>query len=221
MKAVNGLLRWIGLLIPRKTSTQIDHLKWDCGSQEVLGVNEVPAWRDWTDRKTTPDQARIEEFLKTQNLTGKRLLHVGVGNSELARSFCPMCERVDGITIQRQELERGRAMEIPNYRVLLMNKFSSRLSRTLSETYDYIVDNNPTSYTCCRKHFFTMLKNYKAVLKPGGMVLTDKVGLAWTCQFSDEAWGISIEDWFAIGACVSLKGKRIDDHVVGLKKSKM
>lgn len=54
--------------------------------------------------------------------------------------------------------------------------------------YDWIVDNNPTSYACCRRHARLFLDRCAAALAPGGRFVSDRQGLRY-------AWG----DGFGLG----------------------
>jgi len=52
--------------------------QWKCGDSSGRGVVEVPEWQDWSQRATTSDQNRMENFIDAQKLDGKSVLHVGV-----------------------------------------------------------------------------------------------------------------------------------------------
>src|SRR4029453_6760069 len=58
-----------------------------CGHREQPGVTQISEALDWSHQATTPDQAYIEAVLTTLAVTGSSLLHVGVGNSQLAQRF--------------------------------------------------------------------------------------------------------------------------------------
>jgi hypothetical protein len=61
------------------------------------------------------------------------------------------------------------------YRVLLHSKYDRNALQ--SETFDFIVDNNPATFACCLSHFAAMLELYAAVLAEDGRAVTDIVGL--------------------------------------------
>jgi len=201
-----------------RTETHIDLIKWDCGKTTDLGIDEVPEWQDFSERDATVDQMRIEEVLLSKNLGGKELLHIGVGNSQFAKNLHSKVKVIDGITIQLGELNKGNECKIENYRVQLLNKFSDKFVTQLNNSYDFIIDNNPTSFSCCRKHFFQMLENYYRCLKPGGIILTDKLGLNWVTTLNDKAWRLTIDDWFKIGEKLNLKMINYTSYVIGLQK---
>jgi hypothetical protein len=152
-----------------------------CGNDLDPGIGlDDPYLVDFSTRPSTPDQLRIEDELDRASLAGKNLLHVGVGNSALAIRFAARLNRVDGVTVCPQELERARSMEIANYRVWLVSKFSPRLREVLSQRYDFIVDNNLNGFACCQHHFWFMLASYWMFLRPNGRILTDQRGMDWT-----------------------------------------
>ena len=217
MKKFNDALLW--LKSPHKTSTSVDRFRWNCANDSNPGIDEVPEWQDWSERGSTPDQKRIEAFLNSQVLSEKTLLHVGVGSSQLALNFHLRLSAIDGITIQEAELKKARELNIPNYRVFLLNKFSPEIPAILGRTYDFVVDNNPSSFSCCRKHFFIMLRNYSSLLNDNGLILTDKMGLGWSTQPNDPRWGLSRQDWFKIGARFGFRPAQFTDWVLGLEKT--
>ncbi len=198
------------------TSTPVDGIRWDCGDEVDPGNDEVSEWRDWSERESTEDQQRIERFLKTLRLDGTRFLHVGIGNSAFARTFCAAAALVDGITIQPGEIER--AARLPGYRTFLVNKFAMDLPAVLPRRYDFIIDNNPSSYACCRKHFLTMMSSYTRLLAPEGSILTDLHGLWWVSTGNDVRWRLSPKTWFQIGSLFDLEGITHDETVLGLRR---
>ncbi len=200
------------------SATRLDTLPIWCGSRESSGVDETPDWRDWTDQETTPDQLRIEDVLEGEQISGKAILHVGIGNSSLAQRFHQTARVIDGITIQEQELSHARDLDLRNYRPMLGNRYSPSLLLRLKCRYDYIVDNNPTTFCCCRTHLSTMLASYSSALKTDGVILTDKVGLHWTSEPNDPRWRVSEGEWRALGRAFGLDAVRYTDFVIGLRK---
>jgi hypothetical protein len=150
--------------------------KEDCG-REQPGVAANPEAIDWTRQETTPDQVRIEAVLDTIVLADQQLLHVGVGNSKLARQFAGRVRGIDGVTIHQNEKTCADSLAIANYTVYLINKYSPGANSVLPHTYDYIIDNNLASFACCKKHFFVMIKNYRSVLRSRGRILTCQIGM--------------------------------------------
>ena len=140
----------------------------------------MPEWQDWSNRPSTLDQLRIEQYLSTLDLSRRTVLHVGIGNSEFAEKICEFAASVDGITIQPAEVAKAQTFNLRNYRAFLLNKFSPDLCQVLGTRYDYIVEVNPTGFTCCRYHFFRMMQSYRDLLQAGGSLLTDRIGLKFT-----------------------------------------
>jgi hypothetical protein len=170
---------------------------------------------DFSRRDTTKDQARIEAVLETMDLAGKRLLHVGVGNSRLAERFAPRVARIDGLTIAPAEKARGDALALDNYRVDLANKYSRTLR--LRRRYDFIIDNNLASFACCRYHFYLMLDTYLAALRPGGLILTHQRGMDWT--FADPRWRLSYRDLAGLEAKLPVRVFRLTEAVYAIGKA--
>lgn len=191
----------------------------DCGRAADPGVDEVTEWQDFSGRETTNDQLRIEEVVAAERLgAGSALLHVGVGNSGLAERLHGQFRLIAGITIQKGEAARAQALGLAGYQVMLANKYSPDLCRTVAGPFAVIVDNNPTSFCCCRSHLVAMMQNYAELLAPGGVLLTDRKGLRWTTQPNDTGWGLALAEWDKIGAAFGLAPVRYTDFVTGLRK---
>lgn len=194
-------------------------LSGDCGRVEQPGVDEVEEWQDFSGRETTNDQLRIEDVIAAHKLgLNGSALHVGMGNSGFAQRFSCHFVKITGITIQQGEVRHARELELPGYEVVLANKYSPVLLRVIHGPFDVIVDNNPTSFCCCRRHLLAMMQNYVSLLAPGGVVLTDRKGLRWTTQPNDPAWGVSLAEWTKIGAIFSLVPVTYTESVPGLRK---
>lgn len=135
----------------------------------------------WTTRKTTADLSLIQDFLLHQS-TALRLLQIGIGNSSLFRVLRDRRAEVVGITVVADEIAFARATFPEDvggrYQLHLVNKYARDLVR-LGAGFDYIVDNDLSSYACCRHHFHEMLDAYRQMLKPGGAVLVGLKGLGY------------------------------------------
>ena len=152
-----------------------------CGNFNEPGLAvDFDLYNDYSQHETSQDQARIEAVMQQQAATGSTILHVGIGNSELAKTFYAAGHRIDGVTVNQQELDHAQTLNLPRYRVLLTNKYHRKFTQYFdSNTYDYVVDNNPASFACCQYHFYCMIENYLTCLKPGGQILTDQRGMDW------------------------------------------
>ena len=191
----------------------------DCGRKEIPGIDEVPEWQDFSERETTNDQLRIEEVIVSSGIgLGGALLHIGIGNSGLAQRLGAKFNRITGITIQQGEIEKALGFGLPNYTVSFDNKHVEGLAKRLDGPFDVIVDNNPTTFCCCRAHLIAMMENFNALLAPGGMLLTDRKGLRWTTQPNDPQWGFRPVEWVALGALCGLQAVSCTDFVIGLRR---
>ena len=145
------------------------------------GIDDLQA-TDFSAQPDKPGPARDRGVpgRATQRFDARsRILHVGVGNSSLALRFHDRCARIDGLTVIEREKVRADALGLRNYSVFLLNKHGSEFPNRLQPGYEWIVDNNPASYVCCRYHFARMLENYRWALAPGGRILTHSRGLGW------------------------------------------
>lgn len=162
----------------------------DAGSGELVF--------NWSEKQTTPDQLRIEEVFGTVAHPSTSVLHVGIGNSGFASRWHDKVSSIVGITVSPPEKERAASLGIHNYSVHLINKYSPRLG-CLPGGFDFIIDNNPNYAACCKFHFFALWDSYLALLKPGGVLLTDLVGLGWVPPGFDLRWVMDDHDlrWVA------------------------
>lgn len=173
---------------------------------------------DYSQRQTTPDQARIESVLESYpHLLGDRVLHVGIGNSEFALRFAARVKILDGLTISQREQALAESLSIPNYSIYLINKYSPRLPSVLNHTYTAIIDNNLASFACCTYHLYTMLDNYRSLLVPSGRVLTDNAGLHWRVDNKSD-WVMSYSQLAALSARFGLTGCELTDMVYSLMR---
>jgi hypothetical protein len=163
-----------------------------CGNHEQPGVTQISEALDWTHQETTRDQAHIEAVLETLVATDTVLLHMGVGNSQLAQRFASRVRRIDGLTMSPQEKAHAEALGLPNYTVYARNKYSPAFGAVLAQPYDVIIDNNLASFACCHAHFSGMLGQYLHALTPHGQILTCQIGMdayqedcGWSMTYAD------------------------------------
>jgi len=195
-----------------------------CGNLDQPGARlDDPVAMKWISpnpltAKTTIDQARIEAVLDTMDLTGKHILHVGVGNSKLACRFASKVDAIDGLTISLAEKAHADALQIDKYTVYLLNKYSREFLVRIKNKYHFIIDNNLASFACCKFHFYLMLDNYVWALQPDGSVLTDQRGMDWV--FEEPRWKLSYMDLVALEKKFPLKVSCITDTVYALQRVK-
>jgi hypothetical protein len=191
----------------------------DC-DQDEPGVRDDDEWRDWTECETTPDQLRIEDYLDRFDLSGKSVLHVGIGNSRLARRFHRRASRIVGTTVVPGELAHARSLALPGYEPVLHNKYAGALP--VGGRFDFILDNNPTTFCCCLTHLDAMLALYAGLLTGRGQIVTDRVGLGWsiTSPGASPGWGFSFADLAAAARLHGLGTRAIGRNVIVLSLGK-
>ena len=189
-----------------------------CGNMDRPGLAlDMPIWVDHTKDETTVDQASIEAELDRMTINGAGILHVGVGNSKFAQRFAAGVHLVDGLTVSPNEKALADSLNIANYTVYVLNKYSREFVLTIKHKYDFVVDNNLASFACCKYHFYLMLDNYIWALKPGGRILTDQQGMDWVIE--DERWKLSYEDLAALESKFPVSARRITDTVFSIQKA--
>ena len=71
----------------------------------------------WEKRITTSDEKDIINVIsKDKNLINKNILHIGIGNSELAQNLDPS-NNIFGITISNNEIEYATSLKLKNYKI--------------------------------------------------------------------------------------------------------
>src|SRR5882672_10106501 len=185
----------------RETPTYTTYKEF-CGNREQPWVTLNSAAVDWTQQETTRDQACIEAVFDAMAVTGASILHVGVGNSGFAQRFASRVHRIDGLTVHQNEKIYAEALRIPNYALYVLNKHSAEFVSILTNTYDFIIDNNLASFACCKHHFSVMFENYLRALASGGQILTCQIGMdvyhgafGWVMTYADL---VSLEQKFPV-----------------------
>jgi hypothetical protein len=179
--------------------SRFNELPLDCGDSDSPGVIYNPELRDWSDKATTTDQARMERYIDRYDLRGARILHIGIGNSGLAKRFYTRVREIVGTTIDEPEMEVARALPLPNYSFVMHNKYSGR-NGVVDGKFDFILDNNLTSPCCCIRHLAVLFEFYAEKLAGGGQVVTDRQGLEWVPPASQLRWGFDLGDLRAVSA---------------------
>ena len=128
-------------------------------------------------QSATEDQQRIEAVLRTLVTPESKLLHVGIGDSGLARRFSGLARWIEGLTVGADELTAAHSLNLPNYTVYFADKYNLRTFGLLEHVpFDFIIDNNLASYSPSPEHLEFLMLSYRHILKPGGRILTDEVG---------------------------------------------
>lgn len=199
--------------------THFPELPFDCGKRSEPGVRFCDDLRDWSTKATTPDQRRIESYVDRYDLRQKRILHIGIGNSSFAARFHRRVKEIVGTTIDEPELSVAGALQLPNYRAVMHNKFSGD-DRAIVGRFDFILDNNPTSPCCCIRHLAELLQFYADKLADGGQIVTDRRGLAWVPEDSNPRWSFDFDDLAAVAAAAHFLAFRMNRNTFVLSRSK-
>ena len=188
-----------------------------CGQLEEPGLAvDFSQYSDFSMRETTRDQARIESVLAAMDLRGRRLLHIGVGNSQFARRFAGRGAVVEGVTVNERELKHAKSLNIAGYRVVLVNKYEREFVTYFHKhRFDFVIDNNMAAFACCKYHLYVMLESYLWCLRPGGKVLTDQRGMDWA--LSDPSFILDFSDLEALAETLPIKVSRETDMVYALE----
>jgi hypothetical protein len=190
-----------------------------CEKTSWPGVTDEEPHRDWSIYDTTDDQTRIENRLSMFVGGESDILHVGVGNSRLAMRFSASVNSVTGITVSQQEVELAGRCALPKYKATVWNKYQY-FQGAPHHGFDAIVDNNPTSFTCCIWHLSEMMAWYADSLRDEGAIFTDAVGLSWVLGVAEAVpgSGFNFAQWAALGRCAGLEALAIDSSVYALFK---
>jgi hypothetical protein len=179
--------------------TRFPELPLDCGNRRDPGIIYSEDLRDWSDKATTPDQTRMEHYVDRYDLRRARILHIGIGNSGMAKRFHTRVGEIVGTTIDEPEMKLARALSLPNYSFVTHNKYSGR-SEAVDGTFDFILDNNPTSPCCCIRHLAVLFEFYADKLASGGQIVTDRQGLEWVPQANHPRWSFDLDDLRPVSA---------------------
>lgn len=126
----------------------------------------------------TPSQKLIQNYLvRHLGADTVRILHVGVGNSELAKMF-PNAH-VDGIAFFDGEKLAADSLKLPRYRVFELNKYSPSLLEKLCVKYNYIVDNGLNSYAPSFEDYMALMQRYRQLLAVDGALLAESHSLLY------------------------------------------
>jgi hypothetical protein len=153
----------------------------DCGGPfDLTPAHTITSFES---QPTSGAETAIIAFLKSEPLryVGRRLLHVGVGNSELPLEFAADLAEYVGITISVPEIAlfEQRLASAENVKAILLNKYDPRMYSTLEGEFDIIVDTLLKSFACCEKHFEQMMEFFASKLTLDGTLITTQTGVLW------------------------------------------
>lgn len=151
----------------------------DCGGPYDLEPEHTITC--WEDMPTSPAESVIIDYLTANPALyrGKRLLHVGIGNSALPLALKDLVAAYVGLTISEPELNRfNRTLGThQNMTGLLINKYDPRGYPRIEGEFEVIVDTLLKSVACCEKHFHEMMRFFARRLRAGGKIITTRNGV--------------------------------------------
>jgi hypothetical protein len=156
-----------------------DHLLSDCGGPfDLKDENTASCWEN---EPTSGAETAIINFLKLrpEKYLGKRLLHIGTGNGDLAKQLGQGLSEYVGLTISLPEVEHFNKLfsGVNNLSVILLNKYDPRAYSRILGQFDLIVDTLLKSCACCERHFQEMMEFLAIKLSPGGEIITTQSGV--------------------------------------------
>ena len=153
-------------------------MKFNCNCSKPSFINKRYSY--WETRKTTLDEQQIiEKILEDKLLLNKNILHIGIGNSELAQKV-DNSNKIFGISLSNNEIDYAKSLNLKNYRAVFCDKYSLKFKEIFKNTkFNLIIDTNLKSYSCCQNAFDYMMENLFYYLKPGGKIITSINGMAW------------------------------------------
>ncbi|MGO1068195.1 hypothetical protein [Lysobacter sp. CA199] len=194
----------------------------DCGREPDVATHhaadQFASWPllDYSDCDPTEDQAAINRWLTGADLGGRDVLHVGTGNSSVARLLAGKARRVESVTVAHNEWQHGSRLGLPDYGVHLLNKHSLAFAgRFEPAAFDCILDNNLASFACCQRHLERYFETLVRLLRPDGFVLTHWLGMQWTLDVGvddvEPVWRLDAGKLRAIASAYGLSVDRQDE----------
>ena len=142
--------------------------------------NDKNDYSYWEDREETDEEKEIHNFLEKKEIENQKILHIGIGNSYIAKKLGQK-NIIDGLTISNREINYAKKLNLSNYNLFFQNKFS--MNNILDDKINYyniIIDNNLKSYCCCEKSFQKLIFRYKNILNKNGQIITSIKGMYWS-----------------------------------------
>ena len=153
-------------------------MKFNCNCTKPLFINRKYSY--WESRETTSDERQIiEKILEDKLLFNRNILHIGIGNSELAKKI-NTSNNIFGITISNNEIDYAKSLNLKNYKAIFCDKYSLKFEEIFQNIkFNLIIDTNLKSYSCCQNAFDKMMENLFNYLEPGGKIITSINGMRW------------------------------------------
>ena len=200
----------------------------DCGREpsiEDYKEIESPESRlvDYSLNQVTPDQEELNAWLVRQPIHGASILHVGAGNSSVARLVASRARWITSVTVSKNEKHLADSLALANYSCALINKYSTSFVHSLEVTpYDFILDNNLASFVCCQTHFETYMRGLVSLMAEDGILATHWLGMQWICEADafrvDSAWRLDSHKLGIIADAFHLTSERHGDIFILKRK---
>ena len=135
----------------------------------------------WENRQTTNEEKDILIYInKLQSILNNRILHVGVGNSFIAKNLNENFH-IEGISISNNEIQIANNLKKENYKCYFQNNYSNEnILDSKKNFFAIIIDINLKSYSCCNEAFDKLIERYKKILLSGGIIITSLAGMNWS-----------------------------------------
>jgi len=194
----------------------------DCGREPDVATHDAAdqfaTWPllDYSACEPTEDQAAINRWLAAADLRERDILHVGTGNSSVARLLAGKVRGIVSVTVAHNEWQHGNALGLPQYSVHLLNKHSDDFARQFEPaSFDCILDNNLASFACCQRHLERYFETLVSLLRPEGFILTHWLGMQWTLDVGvddvEPVWQLDAGKLRAIASAYGLAVERQDE----------
>ena len=153
-------------------------MNFNCNCSKPLFLNKNYSY--WEDRETTTEEKDIIEIIsKDKFLSKKNILHIGIGNSEIAKKI-NSSNNIFGISISNNEINYGKSLKLKNYKIFFCDKYSLEFKDIFHNIkFNLIIDTNLKSYSCCQNAFNFMMNNLFNYLEPDGKIITHVDGMKW------------------------------------------
>lgn len=206
---------------PPRLRFNIGATRIDCGREPSIedygGLETLDSYLvDYSRAQTTPDQEELNAWLLQQAIDRASMLHVGAGNSSVARLSASRARWITSVTVSENEKLVADSLALANYSCALINKYSTSFSNSVEAApYDFILDNNLASFVCCQRHFETYMRGLVSLMAEDGILATHWLGMQWICEADafrvDAAWRLDAHTLGIIADAFCLTTERHGD----------
>lgn len=135
----------------------------------------------WEEKEVTHEENEILNYINKYNdFLNNRILHVGVGNSFLAKNLNENFN-IEGISVSNNEIKIANNLNKNNYKCYFQNKYSDKnILDNKKNLFSIIIDINLKSYACCDLAFVKLIERYKQILLSEGIIITSLAGMNWS-----------------------------------------